>query len=214
MITIYGCSTSSAAPLYGRRKASRTAEPPCRARGAGPRSDRGFRDYGVERGANRRAPSTARQRHALCCARIRDVAWKLLENWMPFARSYRGAVPRRCPVCDRRADTIEAAVRPSGVSARRLVLCAIHGVLEDAPVTSDLGIKLAGRSLSIHGALLQQQWTGGILLASADPRAQSTQCGRPPATGHLHRLRSYHSAGHRDRCAYRESSCGIQASRL
>ncbi len=99
---------------------------------------------------------------------------KLLENWMPFTCSYQAAAPRRCPVCGRRADTIEAAMHPPGVSARRLVLCAICGVLEDAPVTSDIAIELAGRHLRLHGTLPQQRWAASILLASSDP-ADSVQ---------------------------------------
>lgn len=99
---------------------------------------------------------------------------KLLESWMPFMRGFRATAPRSCPVCDRQANALEAVMHPPGVYARRLVLCAICGVLEDAPTTSDIHMELAGRRLRLHGVLPQERWAAGIVIASSYP-ADSVQ---------------------------------------
>jgi hypothetical protein len=99
---------------------------------------------------------------------------KLLESWMPFMRSFRATAPHRCPVCDRLADTLQAVMRPPGVYVRRLVICAICGVLEDAPTTSDIRMELAGLRLRLHGVLPRERWAAGIVIASSYP-ADSVQ---------------------------------------
>jgi hypothetical protein len=92
---------------------------------------------------------------------------KLFENWMPFMRISRAMAPRPCPVCNRKADTLEAIMRPPGVYARRLVICAICGVVEDVPTGSDIRMELMGRHLHLHGTLPQQRWVAGIVIQSS-----------------------------------------------
>jgi hypothetical protein len=94
---------------------------------------------------------------------------KLLESWIPFTRGFRETVPRPCPVCSRRADTLQADMRPPGVYARRLVLCPICGVLEDAPIASDIRMELAGRSVRLHGTLPRERWAAGVVISSSHP---------------------------------------------
>lgn len=94
---------------------------------------------------------------------------KLLENWTPFARSFRVTTSRPCPVCDRQAETLQAVMRPSRVYARRLVLCALCGVLEDAPKTSDIRMELDGRCLRLRGHLPQERWAAGAVIVSSYP---------------------------------------------
>lgn len=94
---------------------------------------------------------------------------KLLENWMPFMRSCRAKAPRPCPVCNRKADTLEAIMRPPGVYPRRLVICALCGVVEDAPTGSSMRIELASRHIHLHGILPQERWATGVVIGSSYP---------------------------------------------
>jgi hypothetical protein len=94
---------------------------------------------------------------------------KLLENWIPFARSLRAATPTLCPVCRRRTDTLHVVMRPPGVTPRRLTLCPICGVLEDAPATSDVGFDLDGRTLRLCGEFPRERWTAAVLIGSSYP---------------------------------------------
>jgi hypothetical protein len=107
---------------------------------------------------------------------------KLFENWMPFMRISRAMAPRPCPVCNRKADTLEALMRPPGVYARRLVICPICGVVEDVPVGSDIRMELTGRRLHLHGTLPQHRWVAGIVIQSSY-LVESIQL-MWPATGH------------------------------
>jgi hypothetical protein len=92
---------------------------------------------------------------------------KIFENWLPFARHLRASPLSRCPVCERKAHTLHAVMHPSGVTARRLAICPICGVLEDAPTTSDLGFILDGRRIHLRGNLPQERWMAGVLIASS-----------------------------------------------
>lgn len=107
---------------------------------------------------------------------------KLLENWMPFAKSLHAGVPTVCPVCERQANVLQVAMRPQGVSKRRLTLCPICGVLEDAPITSNFSFTLERRTVRLGGDLPQRDWSAAVLLGSPYP-ADSLQLVWPQLEG-------------------------------
>jgi hypothetical protein len=92
---------------------------------------------------------------------------KLLEAWMPFVRDFRAAKSRGCPVCGRRADTVHATLQPPRIYTRRLVLCPICGVMEDAPTTSRIRMDLVGKRVRLEGALPRHRWAAGVLVQSS-----------------------------------------------
>jgi hypothetical protein len=92
---------------------------------------------------------------------------KMLESWLPFAQDLQRMAYRTCPVCGRRAEQIRAMLRTEPAIARRLLLCAICGVLEDAPDASDVGFTLDDRKLTLRGSLSSETVTVGVLVASS-----------------------------------------------
>jgi hypothetical protein len=92
---------------------------------------------------------------------------KLLEAWMPYARSLRAVARSTCTACGRPTDVIKATMRPPGVADRRISICPLCGVVEDVPLSFDLRIELSGLAVKVHGQMPRHCWTGGVLLASS-----------------------------------------------
>ena len=92
---------------------------------------------------------------------------KLLESWLLLVQALSPLPNRRCPVCHRRADHIEAILPPH--PARRLLFCAICGIMEDMPVGLEAGIALVDRTLALSASLPPGPVSAGILVAAAHP---------------------------------------------
>lgn len=114
------------------------------------------------------APGPAMRRSVLQYVFCRG---KLLESWLPFARTYRSiSSSTQCFVCGQRTNTLIVNFRIPKVSRRRISICPCCGVIEDAPIKSNITFSIFNKSIvKLEGSLPKEKWTVGLLLQSSLP---------------------------------------------
>lgn len=94
---------------------------------------------------------------------------KLVECWMPSVTSYEPGASIPCVACDRPAQMITANLRSGRGGQRRLTLCPICGVTEDAPPDAHLHMSLDKETVRLIGALPAANFCAGLALSASDP---------------------------------------------
>lgn len=93
---------------------------------------------------------------------------KLSECWMPFVERYADGGRIGCPACGRPSDVRFCRMPRYWRATRRMVLCPICGIVEDAPLQSDLTMTLAAGRVSLDG-MPGAGWCAGLALSASDP---------------------------------------------
>ena len=96
---------------------------------------------------------------------------KLLDSWIPLVSQYNSLKTlTQCFICGEHSNTIIASLWISNTPCRRVSICPYCGVIEDAPIESNITFSLWDRSsLHVEGSLPHERWTGGILIGSSLP---------------------------------------------
>lgn len=94
---------------------------------------------------------------------------KLVECWMPSVTSYQPGASIPCAACDRPSQVIIANLRKGCGGQRRLTLCPICGVTEDAPPDAHWHMSLDGEKVRLIGALATKNCCAGLALSASDP---------------------------------------------
>jgi hypothetical protein len=92
-------------------------------------------------------------------------------DWSVLCREGTPAPGSPCPSCGIPLTSTRYAFWEPAAPARRLSICPRCDIVEDAPVSSDLALRLEAGAAVLTGSLPQHAWTGMLLLACQDDAA-------------------------------------------
>ncbi|MCU7924663.1 MAG: hypothetical protein KZQ88_18395 [Candidatus Thiodiazotropha sp. (ex Dulcina madagascariensis)] len=84
--------------------------------------------------------------------------------WLAFSVTMHSEEGQSCPGCGRTTTVTQVDLRIPGVSARRLVRCVRCGVVRDAPIWSDLALKIDGERFLLCGRRPKRDWAACLHL--------------------------------------------------
>lgn len=116
------------------------------------------------------AAQTATQMRRSVIAFLSQRGWAdWMEDWAPLGTTVERRKPRTCWSCGNVCRVYGAAFRIAGAPSRRMTVCPMCSVIEDADEDSDIRLRIIDEQLVIEGTLPESDWDASALLWSLQP---------------------------------------------